>query len=180
MGRGSRLVWGRRSSSSLSRLGGRSSVGGSGGFVKPKPTVFKPNQFGQTQYSSFSKPSRPIGSYAEADGKKYGYRTAGHGTNWGTSFSGGTGVYNKNKKKALGLGVAAGFVGGAALGMAGTMATYNVYHRYPWISCVLSSYINWIRYHEFQRMMYMNNPLQYGSTWDENYFSNYYSRYLHG
>ena len=40
--------------------------------------------------------------------------------------------------------------------------------------------MNWIRYHEFQRMMYMNNPLQYGSTWDDNYFSNYYSRYLHG
>ena len=32
-------------------------------------------------------------------------------------------------KKALGLGVAAGFVGGAALGAAGTMATYSVYHR---------------------------------------------------
>ena len=133
MARGSRLVWGRRSSTSLSRLGGRSSVGGSS-FVKPKPAVFKPNQFGQTQYSSFSKPSRPIGSYTGVDGKKYGYRTAGHGTNWGTSFSGGTGVYNKKKKglskKALGLGVAAGFVGGAALGMAGTMATYSVYHRY--------------------------------------------------
>ena len=88
----------------------------------------------QTQYSSFSKPSRPIGSYTGVDGKKYGYRTAGHGTNWGTSFSGGTGVYNKKKKglskKALGLGVGAGFVGGAALGMAGTMATYSVYHRY--------------------------------------------------
>jgi len=129
--------------------------------------VFKPNKFGQTQYSSFSKPSRPIGSYAGVGGKKYGYRTPGHGTNWGTSFSGGTGVYNKKKKrgmskKALGLGVAAGFVGGAALGAAGTMATYSVYHRY----------------HEFQRMMYMNNPAQYGGVWDDNYFSNYYSRNL--
>ena len=133
--------WGRRSStsrsswsSSGSRLGGRSSLAG-GGFVKPKPAVFKPNKFGQTQYSSFSKPSRPIGSYAGVGGKKYGYRTPGHGTNWGTSFSGGTGVYNKKKKrgmskKALGLGVAAGFVGGAALGAAGTMATYSVYHRW--------------------------------------------------
>ena len=95
--------------------------------------MFKPNKFGQTQYSSFSKPSRPIGSYAGVGGKKYGYRTPGHGTNWGTSFSGGTGVYNKKRglsKKALGLGVAAGFVGGAALGVAGTMATYSVYHRY--------------------------------------------------
>ena len=24
----------------------------------------------------------------------------------------------------------------------------------------------------------MNNPLQYGGMWDDNYFSNYYSRYL--
>ena len=24
----------------------------------------------------------------------------------------------------------------------------------------------------------MNNPLQYGGVWDNNYFSNYYSRYL--
>ena len=36
-------------------------------------------------------------------------------------------------KKALGLGVAAGFVGGAAVGVAGTMATYSVYHREPHI-----------------------------------------------
>ena len=33
-------------------------------------------------------------------------------------------------KKMLGLGVAAGFVGGAALGVAGTMASYSVMHRY--------------------------------------------------
>jgi len=33
-------------------------------------------------------------------------------------------------KKALGLGIGAGFLGGAALGAAGTMATYGVYHRY--------------------------------------------------
>merc|ERR1712218_414763 len=25
-------------------------------------------------------------------------------------------------------------------------------------------------------MMYMNNPLQYGGSWDDNYFTNYYSR----
>jgi len=106
-----------------------------------------------------------MGSYSTSSGTKYGYRTPGHGTNWGTSFSGGTGVYDKKKgfsKKALGLGVAAGFVGGAALGAAGTMATYSVYHRY----------------HEFQRMMYMNNPLQYGGMWDNDYFSNYYSKNL--
>ena len=33
-------------------------------------------------------------------------------------------------KKALGLGVGAGFLGGAGLGVAGTLATYSVYHRY--------------------------------------------------
>ena len=32
-------------------------------------------------------------------------------------------------KKALGLGVGAGFLGGAALGVAGTAAMYGVYHR---------------------------------------------------
>ena len=30
----------------------------------------------------------------------------------------------------LGLGVGAGFLGGAALGVAGTMASYSVYHKY--------------------------------------------------
>ena len=25
-------------------------------------------------------------------------------------------------------------------------------------------------------MMYMNNPLQYGGMWDDDYFSNYYSK----
>jgi len=56
----------------------------------------------------------------------------GYGTAWGTNFGSGH-MYKKKSgisKKALGLGVAAGFVGGAALGVAGTMATYSVYHRY--------------------------------------------------
>jgi len=56
----------------------------------------------------------------------------GYGTAWGTKFDSKS-VYKQKKgfsKKALGLGVAAGFVGGAALGVAGTMATYSVYHRY--------------------------------------------------
>ena len=33
-------------------------------------------------------------------------------------------------KKALGLGIGAGFLGGAALGVAGGMATASVYQRY--------------------------------------------------
>jgi hypothetical protein len=95
--------------------------------------VFKPNKFGQTQYSSFSRPSHNFGSYAGAGGKKYGYKAPGHGTNWGTSFPGGVGKYESRgvSKKALGLGIGAGFLGGAALGVAGTMATYSVYHRSP-------------------------------------------------
>jgi len=56
----------------------------------------------------------------------------GYGTAWGTKFKPDS-VYKQKKgfsKKALGLGVAAGFIGGAAVGVAGTMATYSVYHRY--------------------------------------------------
>ena len=56
----------------------------------------------------------------------------GYGTNYGTRFTKET-MYVEKKgfsRKALGLGVAAGFVGGAALGAVGTMATYGVYHRY--------------------------------------------------
>ena len=92
--------WGRRSTSSSSSRSWASSssrVGGRSPIAKPKQTVFKRNNFGQTQYSSFSKPSRPMGSYSTSSGTKYGYRTPGHGTNWGTSFSGGTGVYDKKK-----------------------------------------------------------------------------------
>ena len=80
----------------------------------------------------------------------------GYGTSWGTNFAGGAGKYSKGYSKkvssclkrdmkfmvyiqALGMGVAAGFLGGAALGTMGTMATYGVYHRY----------------HMYQQMMYM-------------------------
>ena len=62
-------------------------------------------------------------------------------------------------KKALGLGIGAGFLGGAALGAAGAMATYSVYHRY----------------HNFRQMMYMRNPGMY-SDWDDNYYNNYYQK----
>ena len=99
-------------------------------FFKLKPAVFKPNKFGQTQYSSFSKPMQPIGKYAGAGGAMYGYRIGDQGTNWGTSFPGGTGKFKgSTSKKALGLGVSSSFLGGAASGVAGTFATYSVYHR---------------------------------------------------
>ena len=57
---------------------------------------------------------------------------SGYGTNFGTSFPQGVGKYGGKgfSKKALGLGVGAGFLGGAALGAAGTVATMGVYHRY--------------------------------------------------
>jgi len=124
--------------------------------------VFKPNPHGQSQYSSY-KPRYNVGSYSGAGGKKYGYRAPGYGTNFGTSFGGGVGRYTGSiSKKKLGLGVAAGFLGGAALGVgvgaAATLATYSVYHRY----------------HEFRRMLHVNNPLNY--QWNDNYYQNYYSQ----
>ena len=107
---------------------------------------FKRNPYGVSQYSGYKKPKRSFGSYLFGGGRKsYGYKTLGYGTNWGTNFAGGMGQYKKPKtgisKKALGLGIGAGFLGGAALGVAGTMATYSVYHKYQ----------------EFKRMMYMNS-----------------------
>ena len=91
---------------------------------------------------------------------QFGYKNPGYGTNWGTSFLGGAGKYDiKNglSKKALGLGVGAGFLGGAASGAAGTMATYSVYHRY----------------NEFNRLMFQRNP---SYNWDDYYYKNYYNR----
>jgi len=116
---------------------------------------------GVSQYSSFAKPKQSFGSHLFG-GKKYGYKTPGYGTNWGTNFAGGAGQYGKQKKgiskKALGLGIGAGFLGGAALGVAGTMASYSVYHRYQ----------------EFQRMMHMRQPSMGG--WDDNNYNNYYQK----
>jgi len=84
----------------------------------------------------------------------------GYGTAFGTKFDSGS-IYKQKKgfsKKALGLGVAAGFVGGAAIGVAGTMATYSVYHRYQ----------------NFKNMMRARG---FGyNDFDNNYYSSYYSR----
>ena len=53
-------------------------------------------------------------------------------------FSGGVGKYGKKgfSKKALGLGVGAGFLAGAAVGTVGSVATLGVYHRY-WQPCYI-------------------------------------------
>jgi len=162
---GSGSTYPKQQFGSAGSIGGRKPIGG-GGFVNPKATgvnSFKSNGFGQKQYSGWSKPKTAFGTHT-LGGKKFGYRTPGYGTSFGTNFAGGAGKYTMKKgfsKKALGLGVAAGFIGGAALGAAGAMATYSVYHRY----------------HSFRQMMYMRNPSMFGD-WDDNYYSNYYSRYV--
>jgi len=114
-------AWGSGSKGSYPKQqwtnGGRKTPGssgtpiGGGGFVNPKAT-----------------------SYGSSFGSKntYSYKSPGYGTNFGTSFPQGVGKYGGKgfSKKALGLGVGAGFLGGAALGAAGTVATMGVYHRY--------------------------------------------------
>ena len=99
-----------------------------------------------------------MGGVHSYGGKSYGYRTPGYGTSWGTNFAG-AGRYSKGYSgKALGLGVAAGFLGGAALSTMGTMAMYSVYHRYAM----------------YQNMMYMNNPMMYGG-YNRGYHNSYYN-----
>ena len=152
------------SSGSLSRTNSvgssRSSIGG-GGFVNPKANTFKTNPYGTKQYSGWSKPLGATAGVHSFKGQKYGYRTPGYGTRWGTNFAGGAGRYSKGYSgKALGLGVAAGFLGGAALSTMGTMAMYSVYHRY----------------NMYMMMMHMNNPMMYG--YNRGYYNNYYGRYI--
>jgi len=140
--------------------------GAGGGLASRIKHAFKPNRYGTNQYQSFSKPKKSFGSYLFGGSKKpYGYKTPGHGTSWGTNFAGGVGKWKPKKKgvskKMLGLGVGAGFLGGAALGVAGTMASYSVYHKYQ----------------EFKRQMHMMNPMnQYSRGWDQNYYDNNYQR----
>ena len=69
----------------------RTPIGG-GGFVNPKVTSYG-SSFGGAKTSSYKSP--------------------GYGTNFGTSFKGGVGKYGGKgfSKKALGLGVGAGFLG---------------------------------------------------------------------
>jgi len=125
--------------------------------------VLRPNRYGTNQYQSFSKPSlgQRLGQRLFGSSRKpYGYNTPGHGTSWGTNFAGGVGRYKPSggiSKKMLGLGVGAGFLGGAALGVAGTMASYSVYHKYQ----------------EFKRRMHMLRP-SFG--FNEEYYRDNYQR----
>ena len=120
--------------------------------------TFSKNSFGVSQYSGFKKPKKSFGSHLfKGSKKRYGYKTPGYGTKWGTNFVSGMGKYkgkgprNGISKKALGLGVGAGFLGGAAAGLAGTMATYSVYHKYQ----------------EFRRRVHLNQMQLAGIGMDE-------------
>jgi len=167
--------WG--SSSGGTNTGAKQPVGG-GGFVNPKPAGNNAGFGGAKQPvggGGFVNPNKNYGtggSYGSS-GSRYGagaglagagagaysYRSPGYGTNFGTSFPGGAGRYGSSGfsgKKALGLGIGAGFIGGAALGVAGTMATYGVYHRY-------NQY----------RMMMMMHGGHHG--YNNGYYNSYYS-----
>jgi len=134
--------WG--SSSGGTNTGSKQPIGG-GGFVNPKPASNAGGLGGGNKQpiggGGFVNPNKnSYGSYGTRYGTgssfggtpQYSYKSPGYGTNFGTSFPGGVGKYGGKgfSKKALGLGVGAGFLGGVALGAAGTAATYGVYHRY--------------------------------------------------
>jgi len=139
-------------SSTLGGGGFGSLTGSSGGFTKPSSSSSKLGGFGSHAATgglgalggfaagklsnkghkgySYPKSSQKFTSIFKKKPKTYS--SPGYGTAWGTKFTPET-KYKQKKgfsKKALGLGVAAGFLGGAAVGVAGTKATYGVYHRY--------------------------------------------------
>jgi len=167
-----RQTMGSSSSYPRQTVGGRTG-GSAGGFVKPQSSniggTAGSRGIGGTAGSYGSRglggggfvAPKPIsrGTYSAPGGKTFGSATPGHGTSWGTSFPSGVGKYKSSgiSKKALGLGIGAGFLGGAALGVAGAMATASVYQRY----------------HEYQRMMYMGG---YGGGYNMGFGNNYYNR----
>jgi len=98
-----------------------------------------------------------LGAFGAAGAAKpqYSYKAPGYGTSYGTSFPGGVGKYGSGlSKKKLGLGVGAGFLGGAALGAAAGVATMSVYHRY------------W----QYKQLLYMH---QFGNFNNDYYNNNY-------
>ena len=63
---------------------------------------FSKNKWGVNQYSGYTKPKKSWGSRLFGkSGKKYGYKTPGYGTNWGTNFAGGIGKYGGKEKKGF-------------------------------------------------------------------------------
>jgi len=172
---------------------------GGGGFAKPSAPSLGTMNSGGSKVGGFGSHAATggvgaLGGFAagKLSNGKYGYpkqksgglssifkkkpktmSSPGYGTAWGTKFGADT-KYKQKKgfsKKALGLGVAAGFVGGAAVGVAGTMATYSVYHRYQ-------NFKNMMRSRGF------NNGHRYGydNDYDDGGFfgDDYYKTYYNG
>ena len=128
--------WSGGSSGTNSRqgTGGSGTALGGGGFVNPKGGHGSSGGgYGSsgggygTQYRGYGTGQGSGGYGYRSSG--YSYRSPGYGTNFGTNFAGGRGIYGGGRK-SLGLGVGAGFLGGAAVGAMTGMATMGVYHRY--------------------------------------------------
>jgi len=146
---------------------------GGGGFVIPAKTASSAATTGAYKF--------PTKSYGVAPNyfasRPAALATTGYGSKYGTSFSPATQYVEKKgfSKKAVGMGVAAGFVGGAAVGVAGTKATYGVYHRYK-------AFKNMMKYRGFRRRGYHHfdhdDDDYYGyDDDDDDFFSNsYYNR----
>ena len=61
------------------------------------PGTFRCNcTYGTKQYSGWNTPRSAVGGVHSFGGQKYGYRTPGYGTKWGTNFAGGS-----DKHKAM-------------------------------------------------------------------------------
>jgi len=142
--------------------GSKTAIGG-GGFVKPGT----PKHYSYPKVNSYPSPfiSKPVSSFS---------KTPGYGTAFGTKFTPSQRYTEKKgfSKKALGLGVGAGFVGGAAVGVAGTAATYGAYHKYK-------------KFKNMMRMRGYHHRHHHGFDFDDddddyffgnNYETNYYSR----
>eukprot|EP00092_Neocalanus_flemingeri_P065792 GFUD01080070.1.p1 GENE.GFUD01080070.1~~GFUD01080070.1.p1 ORF type:complete len:626 (+),score=105.07 GFUD01080070.1:130-1878(+) len=80
-------------------------------------------------------------------------RNSNRNTDYGTKKY----QYSKGSEKLLGLGVGAGFIGGAGYGYAASLVTYSIFHRYLYL----------------QKMLHNNG---YNSSWDEQYHTNYYDK----
>ena len=87
-------------SSNLMNMAGAGLAGGVLGGAMNKG--FSKNKWGVNQYSGYSKPKKSWGSrlFGKSN-KKYGYKTPGYGTNWGTNFAGGIGKYGGKEKKGI-------------------------------------------------------------------------------
>jgi len=144
--------------------GSKTAIGG-GGFVKPGT----PKHYSYPKVNSYPSPfiSKPVSTFS---------KTPGYGTAFGTKFTP-TQRYTEKKgfsKKALGLGVGAGFVGGAAVGVAGTAATYGAYHKYK-------KFKNMMRMRGFHHRRSHHHGLDFDDDDDDyffgnNYETNYYNR----